>query len=431
MLRRSPRLTPASLAARRANALKSTGPRTARGKAWSSLNALRHGWDARNLRAKIERTGDKEALLLFDWIFTRFFELCDITTERDWNYHLRLAARVWCHVTGRILLPRAQKSTRKGWAVLDRHYRYSERQVCPRSFTLLDYRDVGLRFTNPIPSRRRRVNFAWLPEVEFLSPPPRLPRAKRVRRRKGEVANGAPGSAATTSPGERPDSRIIPGAGISEDVVGSKLEGGVEPVSCPTESGRQAWGAKLAGLAKRLLAFTGVTSRRGKMEERPEPKASPKVGGSEDVVGCKLECGVESARCPTEFGGPAGKSESSARIGGAEWAALAKWVPGSVGVTKLRQLVRQRLEEQMKEGLGAEDPLDFDDLLDLDRPLDGEELWGCDESDGEDGLEYERFREDCSAWVTRLAEAFAGQRIGSVPHRSSGPGGRPGAKTVP
>ena len=32
-LRRSPQLTPGSLAARRANALKSTGPRTARGKA--------------------------------------------------------------------------------------------------------------------------------------------------------------------------------------------------------------------------------------------------------------------------------------------------------------------------------------------------------------------------------------------------------------
>jgi hypothetical protein len=39
-LRRSPRLTPRFLAARRANALKSTGPRAPCGKARVSLNAL-------------------------------------------------------------------------------------------------------------------------------------------------------------------------------------------------------------------------------------------------------------------------------------------------------------------------------------------------------------------------------------------------------
>lgn len=43
MLRRSPRLTPSLLAANRANALKSTGPRTARGKRKSSANAFRNG----------------------------------------------------------------------------------------------------------------------------------------------------------------------------------------------------------------------------------------------------------------------------------------------------------------------------------------------------------------------------------------------------
>jgi hypothetical protein len=42
-LRKSPTLTPALLAANRRNAKKSTGPRTARGKAWSRLNSLRHG----------------------------------------------------------------------------------------------------------------------------------------------------------------------------------------------------------------------------------------------------------------------------------------------------------------------------------------------------------------------------------------------------
>jgi hypothetical protein len=42
-LRKSPTLTPALIAANRRNAKKSTGPRTARGKAWSRLNRLRHG----------------------------------------------------------------------------------------------------------------------------------------------------------------------------------------------------------------------------------------------------------------------------------------------------------------------------------------------------------------------------------------------------
>ena len=42
-LRRSPTRTPALLAAIRQNSKKSTGPRTARGKAWSRLNRLRHG----------------------------------------------------------------------------------------------------------------------------------------------------------------------------------------------------------------------------------------------------------------------------------------------------------------------------------------------------------------------------------------------------
>jgi hypothetical protein len=42
-LRKSPTLTPALLASNRQNAKQSTGPRTARGKAWSRLNRMRHG----------------------------------------------------------------------------------------------------------------------------------------------------------------------------------------------------------------------------------------------------------------------------------------------------------------------------------------------------------------------------------------------------
>jgi hypothetical protein len=42
-LRKSPTLTPALLAAHRSNAKQSTGPHTARGKAWSRLNHLKTG----------------------------------------------------------------------------------------------------------------------------------------------------------------------------------------------------------------------------------------------------------------------------------------------------------------------------------------------------------------------------------------------------
>ena len=45
-LRKSPTRTPALLAANRRNAQKSTGPRTARGKAWSCRNHLQTGGDS-------------------------------------------------------------------------------------------------------------------------------------------------------------------------------------------------------------------------------------------------------------------------------------------------------------------------------------------------------------------------------------------------
>ena len=43
-LRKSPTRTAAFMEANRRNALKSTGPKTTRGKAWTRLNSLREGW---------------------------------------------------------------------------------------------------------------------------------------------------------------------------------------------------------------------------------------------------------------------------------------------------------------------------------------------------------------------------------------------------
>lgn len=50
-LRKSPTLTPAMLEANRRNAKKSTGPRTARGKAQTRMNALRTGERSRICRS--------------------------------------------------------------------------------------------------------------------------------------------------------------------------------------------------------------------------------------------------------------------------------------------------------------------------------------------------------------------------------------------
>jgi hypothetical protein len=60
-LRKSPTLTPARIEANRRNAQKSTGPRTARGKAQVRFNALKTGvhlqpyWDSKSSLAGITR----------------------------------------------------------------------------------------------------------------------------------------------------------------------------------------------------------------------------------------------------------------------------------------------------------------------------------------------------------------------------------------
>jgi len=64
-LRKSPELTRAFIAANRRNARKSTGPKTARGKARTSLNALKGGQYARNLLLRMRAAGIREVAELF------------------------------------------------------------------------------------------------------------------------------------------------------------------------------------------------------------------------------------------------------------------------------------------------------------------------------------------------------------------------------
>jgi len=58
MLRKSPTRTEAFLAGNRRNALKSTGPRTARGKSRSCMDNLKHGRYAKRLPEKLTAAGD-------------------------------------------------------------------------------------------------------------------------------------------------------------------------------------------------------------------------------------------------------------------------------------------------------------------------------------------------------------------------------------
>ena len=99
-LRHSPVLTPASHAARRANARKSTGPRTVRGKARAALNGLKHGHYARHLNPRLLRAGSWEGAALcrrLHFALLGTFGPRDLTAYRDCQ---RMAAEAWCQFGG-------------------------------------------------------------------------------------------------------------------------------------------------------------------------------------------------------------------------------------------------------------------------------------------------------------------------------------------
>src|SRR5580658_9701581 len=96
-LRRSPRLTLASLAARRANALKSTGPRTEHGKARATLNALKHGRHAIRLPERLAQAGCPAAEARWHAIRDRVaqgFETAGHGTESDVTKYRREQRRM-------------------------------------------------------------------------------------------------------------------------------------------------------------------------------------------------------------------------------------------------------------------------------------------------------------------------------------------------
>jgi hypothetical protein len=94
---RSPKLTPARLAACRANARKSTGPRTAAGKARSSLDALKHGRYARCLARSLERARENEQQGLYWNIVGTISRHYRVDWNREQSTAECLARQVWCY----------------------------------------------------------------------------------------------------------------------------------------------------------------------------------------------------------------------------------------------------------------------------------------------------------------------------------------------
>ncbi|HEV3278449.1 MAG TPA: hypothetical protein VG860_16650 [Terriglobia bacterium] len=245
-LRRSPLLTPAALAARRSNALKSTGPRTPRGKAWSCLNALRHGRRSHDLRHKIERTGDPEALYLFDWLHEELLNVSECPRDWHWRRLDGLAARAWCILTGRKRRPRVKCSIRTKLESRVKTVTYTESFCVPRRLKILNRVGGGLLLVNPTPSRRRRVKMGWLPELIYVDGRPFKVRRAR-RRREAEVAQEPPGPGGTKFLGVEEHGTLATACewhGTAQDA--GRTPGFAADDGCPTPAHQQSCFADLA-----------------------------------------------------------------------------------------------------------------------------------------------------------------------------------------
>lgn len=104
---RSSSVTPKSLAARRTNALKSTGPRSRRGKARVCLNALKHGRYAvlaarsARLREKLLEAGHAGQEALYGAIRSRIAQAIQAPKDPVTRQTIdRLALRIWCLAPG-------------------------------------------------------------------------------------------------------------------------------------------------------------------------------------------------------------------------------------------------------------------------------------------------------------------------------------------
>jgi len=101
-LRKSPVRTPALLAANRANAQKSTGPRTPQGKARVSFNAFKHGrYAARpeELAERLLRAGCHREAALYRQVRWQIRQVFRPQAQASWKRLDQLSAWIWCFRT--------------------------------------------------------------------------------------------------------------------------------------------------------------------------------------------------------------------------------------------------------------------------------------------------------------------------------------------
>ena len=111
-LRRPPHRTSAFLGACLSNSRKSTGPRTPRGKAHSCLNALKHGWYAKDFRRLVL---DRADIRLYDFVLGQLCLAFEPQTPSAAVGAERMAAQACCRlwVRGRAIGP--ERSRNVSW----------------------------------------------------------------------------------------------------------------------------------------------------------------------------------------------------------------------------------------------------------------------------------------------------------------------------
>jgi hypothetical protein len=182
-IRHSPLLTPRSLAARRANALKSTGPRTPSGKARVSLNALKCGRSigpagrAPRFRERLLRAGYPCQEALYGGLRSHLAQAFGGRTPYGRREVDRFAAEAWCVAVGRssfrTKLECALNSMRKGSRVLSQ----DPREGLSRSLRYPAGYARSLRYRAEDPWWRIGVVF-WRQRRRYLTPA----RVKRMLR---------------------------------------------------------------------------------------------------------------------------------------------------------------------------------------------------------------------------------------------------------
>ncbi len=181
-LRKPPTRTPATLAANRANALKSTGPRTARGKARVALNRLKRGRYAARLAEKLVQAGEQGSDAQYRWFHSEIAATFGVGELSDRRQAEHLAVRAWCV---------ARRAARLGSKP---EYSLESMERCPRLPALSPspiriedrWRRIGLVFW--VQRRRywtleRQVR-VMLGAEPFAPPPPGHQLEQRWRRRR-------------------------------------------------------------------------------------------------------------------------------------------------------------------------------------------------------------------------------------------------------